>query len=687
MFRNKFTLFLLVLFTTKIFSQTSDTLKYLLPEVSVYGESKKEFYIEMPLSINAIFIKDKISKEINFKDALSFSPGILIQERNGGPLTKIAIRGFGSRSNDAQTQGIKFLVDGFPETEPDGRTSLDIIDFSSIYKIEVIRTNSSSVFGANSGGLINIITTYDLKQPFAFVKSNFGSYGFRRTQINVGINSNKISAFYNFSNSNYDGWREHSNSYSTYMNLGLLSQFSEKAKLQINVSGVSSIYKFSGPLTLEQMNSNPQQANANYLARDERRHNKFLRISFNYFNQFATSKFNEHSISVGGFVNPKVIMRSQGNSYRDFNRYHLGAKIQYNFNHTFNKRIKNYFTLGADNQYQNGSILFYNLTAVHQRGTTLKQNKEEGGHNYGFYFQDEFIVNKLSFLLGGRLFNSEYLFNNFIEPETSGKKIFRNFAPSIGISYKLTSLNTVYFNYSMGIENPAYNEIDPPPYLISPIDFNILLSPSKSNNFELGTKGILAINNSFLSFLNYELVGYYIKTKDELVPFQTDGVSYYLSAGETERLGLELFGELNTKYGLAFSTVLTLSDNKFVDFKNQSENYNDKNIPGIPSRILNMKLTYHSPLNFSIDFMMENMSEIKIDNANKNQTDSYTLFNVDLNYTVKFNKFNLKLFFSVENIFDKKYVSSIFVNGSNGEFYEPGLPRNYFGGASIEYNF
>ncbi len=187
--------------------------------------------------------------------------------------------------------------------------------------------------------------------------------------------------------------------------------------------------------------------------------------------------------------------------------------------------------------------------------------------------------------------------------------------------------------------------------------------------------------------MNYELVGYYIKINDELVPYQTGGVSYFLSAGETERLGLELFGELNTKFGLDFSTSLTLSDNKFVDFKNQSVNYDDKKIPGIPSRILNLKLTYNSPLNFNINFTMENMSDNKIDNANENQADSYTLFNADLNYIVKIHKINLKLFFAVENIFDKKYVSSIFVNGSNGEFYEPGLPRNYFGGASIEYNF
>ena len=70
---------------------------------------------------------------LGMQDALSLVPGVLAQSRSGGMDMRIAIRGFGARgagdrSNAGTTRGIRFLVDGIPETEPDGRTSLDDID-------------------------------------------------------------------------------------------------------------------------------------------------------------------------------------------------------------------------------------------------------------------------------------------------------------------------------------------------------------------------------------------------------------------------------------------------------------------------------------------------------------------------------------------------------------------------------
>ena len=45
-------------------------------------------------------------------------------------------------------RGIRVLTDGIPVTEPDGRTSLDLVDLGGTDRIEVVRSNASSLFGA-----------------------------------------------------------------------------------------------------------------------------------------------------------------------------------------------------------------------------------------------------------------------------------------------------------------------------------------------------------------------------------------------------------------------------------------------------------------------------------------------------------------------------------------------------------
>ena len=69
-------------------------------------------------------------------DALGNVPGVLVQSRYGTSDVRIAIRGFGARgagdrSNAGTSRGVRVLLDGMPETEPDGRTSFDNIDLAA----------------------------------------------------------------------------------------------------------------------------------------------------------------------------------------------------------------------------------------------------------------------------------------------------------------------------------------------------------------------------------------------------------------------------------------------------------------------------------------------------------------------------------------------------------------------------
>ena len=87
-------------------------------------------------------------------EALNNIPGVVVSNRYNFSLDqRISIRGFGSRSNFG-VRGLKILLDGIPQTLPDGQSQLTNIDFADIERAEVLRGASSSLYGNASGGVI-----------------------------------------------------------------------------------------------------------------------------------------------------------------------------------------------------------------------------------------------------------------------------------------------------------------------------------------------------------------------------------------------------------------------------------------------------------------------------------------------------------------------------------------------------
>jgi iron complex outermembrane receptor protein len=129
-----------------------------------------------------------INRKIGVQDVLLGVPGLFLQPRYGNHDTRITIRGFGSRSNTG-IRGVRILLDGIPESEPDGQTRIEAIDFTSIGRIEVVRGYSSSLYANAPGGVINFLT--DKYFPISFVQldNEFGSYDMRRMSQNNAKNS------------------------------------------------------------------------------------------------------------------------------------------------------------------------------------------------------------------------------------------------------------------------------------------------------------------------------------------------------------------------------------------------------------------------------------------------------------------------------------------------------------------
>ncbi|MCB0751923.1 MAG: Plug domain-containing protein, partial [Ignavibacteriae bacterium] len=158
----------------------TDTLNHELNQITVSATRSPELILEIPYAVSILGVKDLQNfKGIGIDEALSKVPGVLAQSRAGSQDVRIVIRGFGARgagdrSNSGTSRGIRIMIDGIPETEPDGRTSFDNIDLSLAENIEVVRSNASALWGNAAGGIIDISYNKQFVNPYLDVNGIFG---------------------------------------------------------------------------------------------------------------------------------------------------------------------------------------------------------------------------------------------------------------------------------------------------------------------------------------------------------------------------------------------------------------------------------------------------------------------------------------------------------------------------------
>ena len=123
-----------------------DTSKYQTEEIIVTGTRVEQKIIDIPFSVQRIDQSAWVaSRKIGINDVLQNVPGLFLQSRYGNHDVRVTIRGFGSRSNTG-IRGVRILLDGVPESEPDGQTRVEALDFTSIGRVEIVKGNSSSLY-------------------------------------------------------------------------------------------------------------------------------------------------------------------------------------------------------------------------------------------------------------------------------------------------------------------------------------------------------------------------------------------------------------------------------------------------------------------------------------------------------------------------------------------------------------
>jgi iron complex outermembrane receptor protein len=680
-------------------SARRDSVAQSLVPFAVRATRSSQNVFASPLAITRIERSAYAAKGgFGLNDAMAGVPGALVQSRYGTSDVRVTIRGFGARgagdrSNAGTSRGVRVLLDGMPETEPDGRTAFDNIDLAAAEGIDVIRSNASALWGNAAGGVINVSTVPTADRPFTVAQVQSGSYGLQRyiAQMGAPIGNGGV-AYASFVNTTFDGWRANSDARRVLVNTGIAAPVGENTRVRVHLTGANNLFHVPGPLNADQVAADPSQANATYNTRDERRYNRLARLGATVEHDIDAHQ----SVSVMAYINPKYLQRSERGTFRDFTRYHAGGNVSYNRIDAVSPTVGNRLTVGLDQAYQDGAILFYSLSATAGRGTTLADNKKEGAYNNGVFVEDEITLkDKLGLTIGARADGISYYYKSFIRPKTDASRTFSQVTPKLGVSWRFTPTHQVYASFGGGVEAPAGNETDPASTFgqDTVTALNPLLEPIRSFTYEAGTKHVMAVGDGsgLLESVSYDAAAYLTNVTNEVVPYR--GGRFYFTAGKARRTGFELALRANARGGVRFEQALTLSHNTYEQYVVDSvhygkagalADYSGNKIVGVPDWFYSSNLTWAphaAPLGLSVQAGLQGTGGYFADDANLVTVDASHILGASLraDRLLVVGDVTLKGFVSVENLTDKRWIGSAFLNPDvvNGKplAYEPGMPR------------
>ena len=665
---------LLLTFFCNAQKQPKDSIK--LEEVIISVTKIKDSLVNTPFSVS---IKNfstfqKSAEQFNISEYIEDVPGIFISnDNNYAQDSRISIRGFGSRANFG-IRGIKLIVDGVPETTPDGQSQIDNLNLEIIEKIEVIRGVGSSLYGNSSAGIIKIKTLQELQNSFARIGFSLGSNQQNKSQFFLGQKYKKTSYTFLYSQTKSNGYRNNSGFKNNNLNINLFKKVNDKTNYGLSFNYVDSPYAIDpGGLTIEEVEDNRKQARERNVIYDSKESIKHLKLSGSFEKKISNKlTFSKYLFFSNRDFNGNIPVKKGGTIKLDRKYWGLGASLL--IKNKFNTQIG--FDLG--NQKDLRKRYFNNEGEI--GALVLEQN--EKFINYGIFLVSSFKLNSFIINPGIRLDkNTISIDDQFLADGNSSDKINLNsLNPSLGINYKSNSLNRFFVNVSTGFETPTLNEFGS-----SPIGsgFNKNLKSQNSINYELGFSK-KSVNNKF----KLDLIYFNTSTKNEVLPYedsQFPGQVFYNNAGKTQRSGIEFSGSYNYNNFWNFNSSISIGRYLFDEFIDNEKNYSGNKIPGVPEKTMFFNVNYKNESKLSVSLQLKVIGDLYANNSNSVKVDGFNRLNLKISKEINYKKITIDPFLIFKNILGTSYYDNIRINAFGARYYEPAAKANFYGGIKIKF--
>lgn len=654
-------------------SAQQDSIAYSVSSDSVYITATRirQIVTEAPYAVS-ILQPDFIIKgqqRLSLKEALDYIPGVFIMNaENYAQDLRISVRGYGARSAFG-IRGIKFLVDGVPESTPDGQGQVDNLDMNVVEQIEVLRGPSSGLYGNASGGLISVSTDKKFDQNFTEIFVAGGSFNFKNLNIRSGHRMGKLSALLQASHVRTDGFRILGNMQNTILNGRLTYVFNEKDKITLLLNHSNSpVADDPGGLTaaeVEQNRGNAAPLNIRFRAGERVTQSKYAmswnRVGKNHSLDATVWYIYRDFENALPFMNGGIVV---------LKRHFPGMSLKYNHRTTISN-IPWSVTLGIDVESQEDLRLRFNNTEGIKTGNEVFRQKEIF-RNTGIYMINKLdIMRNLEFSLSVR---QDIMAIQSRPADMPGDAILYNYLnPAAGMLYKAGRQWHIYANYTSNIESPALIELSNNP--TGTTGFNTMLKPQISYGKEIGLRW--QPNKR----LKAELAFFQINIKDEILPYELIDFPqriFYRNAGITLRKGAESSIHYKISDNIQFYSAYTYSDFRYNSYISGGTDFSGKRPAAIPEHQWFSDLRYSSADGWYLILNKRYVSPLFANDANTISDRGYLLLSIRGGFLFRIGGQKAEPTFGVNNLTDIRYNSNIRINAAGGRYYEPAPGRNFY---------
>ena len=600
-------------------------------------------------------------------------PGLYMQNRyNFAQDLRVSLRGFGARSAFG-IRGIKVIVDGIPETLPDGQAGVDSIDLGSASRIEVIRGPSSSNFGNASGGVIAIETETGNDPGFVQTTIATGDLGYSKFQLKSGGKTENMNYLINFSKQELDGYREHSVSEGSLFNAKFGFNLSEIDRLKLSLNYTDQPKSQDpGGINLSQVNTDRKSARDRNLSYDAGESLNQKRIGLVYERDHSDGLLTVRNYYVTRDFSNKLPFTNGGSVNIDREFYGFG--MQYQFGESLPENFS--LTTGFDTDRQDDDRKRYNNDSGKLGSMSFDQ--QEKVNSNGLFVQSRYDVGNWSISSGIRYDEVKFdITDRFLSNgDDSGEIEFEAVSPSFGLNYVMEN-GSIYTSISSSFETPTTTELANPN---ASGGFNALLKPQEAKNIEIGYKSVK--NNIY-----HEIAVFNIDLNDELVPYELEefpGRTFYSNVGKSSRKGVESLVSWSVKPNLTVDASYTYSDFSFDSFIDKNnKDFSGSKLPGLPESFAYFGIRFENENGLNMNFNLNYSGDLFANNANSVKVQAYTVSNFRLSYNINKGDWKILPYMGINNIFDTEFNSNIRINAFGSRYYEPAPERNSYLGITF----
>lgn len=676
-----------------------------LEEIVVTATLLERTLDKTPAAVSVVTEDDiqRARQQLGLDESLTRVPGLFMQNRyNFAQDLRVSIRGFGARGQFG-IRGVKVLVDGIPETLPDGLGSVDSIDLGATSQIEVIRGPSSALYGNASGGVISLTSEGGRDVPEAELRVAAGGYGFEKSQLKFGGETERLNYLVSVSDQKLDGYRAQS----AYENKLLTGRFDidlgkDRSLLTVVNYTDQPVSDDPGGLTTAFLTGavDPRSAAPLNVQFDAGESLDQQRIGFVYTTP-AGEKGTIRARNYYAWRDFGNLLPTQSQGIVDLERDFVGGGVSYTYDGFWLDR-PNRFITGVDFDDQDDRRRRYdNLNGVQG---ALSFDQTEAVQSYGVFLQNELSVSqRVQLSFGVRYDEVEFQVTDYwltnATGDDSGSKKFTDTSPMVGLVVELTDNLNFYTTYSSAFETPTTTEFALPG---GGGGFNQALAPQEANNYEVGLRGAIGENQ------RYEVSLFTIEVEDELIGSEiptSPGRFSYENAGKTSRDGLEFSWIANPTDRIQTTVSYTYSDFKFDEFIERTianpagANRAGNVIPATPENLAFAEFTYRAPRGWFIAADALYVDEQFGDSGNTvdnpattavregSEIPAYTVANMRMGWDIELDSLVLSPFLGVNNLSDESYTSNVRVNATANRYFEPGPGRTGYGGITVGWKF